>query len=96
MSTIAHAIKSLQENRALLKKRKFKDIKKLVNIVSGKTELEFKQVSPHEMKILKKEIRKNAKEALKVEIITYIICTIIVIGFFYWLIYSLAFLLFKG
>jgi len=87
MSTIAHAVKSLRENRALLKKRKFKDIKKLVHKEAGKTELEFKKVSLAEMAIIKKEIRKKAKYARKVEILTFIICTIVILGFFYWLIY---------
>ena len=90
MSVIAHAIKTQQDNRALLKKRKFKDIKKLVHKESGKTELEFKQVSPEEMAFIKKEIRKKAKHARNVEIMTYAILSIMVLGFFYWLLYSLA------
>jgi len=88
MSTIAHAVKSLQENRALLKKRKFKDIKKLVHQESGKTELEFRQVSFAKMVVIKKEIRKKAKHARNVEMITYVSCTMVVLGFFYWLIFT--------
>lgn len=86
--TIAHAISSLRQNRAMLKKRKLKDIKELVFELSGKTELEFKQVSTAEMAIIKKEIRKKAKHARYVETITYVICTIVVASFFYWLIYT--------
>jgi len=88
MSTIAHAVKSLQENRALLKKRKFKDIKKLVHQESGKTELEFRQVSSAEMVVIKKEIRKTVKHARNVEMITYVSCTMVVLGFFYCLIFT--------
>lgn len=53
----------IRNNRALLKKPKFKDIKKLVIKVSGKTELEFKQVSPIALARIKKNIRKEAKKA---------------------------------
>jgi hypothetical protein len=85
--TIAHAISSLRQNRAMLKKRKLKDIKELLYELSGKTELEFKQVSAEEMAIIKADIRKKAKKAYELEIITYFICTFIVLSFFYWLIY---------
>ncbi|TMM57494.1 hypothetical protein FEE95_13510 [Maribacter algarum] len=85
--TIAAAITSLKENRALLKKRKLKDLKTLLYETSGKTELEFKQVSAEELFRIKMEIRTKAKRAAKVEIGIYIGCTIVTLSFFYWLLY---------
>ena len=55
------AIKVIRANRSLLKRRKFKDIKNLVIDTSGKTELEFKQVSAKELFRIKMEIRRKAK-----------------------------------
>ena len=86
--TIAAAITSLRENRALLKKRKLKDLKTLLYDTSGKTELEFKQVSAREMFNIKMKIRRKAKKAAKVETAIYIGCTIVTLSFFYWLIYT--------
>lgn len=85
--TIAAAITSLRENRALLKKRKLKDLKTLLYETSGKTELEFKQVSAKELFRIKMEIRRKAKHAARVETGVYIACTIVTLSFFYWLFY---------
>ncbi len=87
MGSASQPMLVIKANRALLKKRKFKDIKDLLLENSGKTELEFKQVSAKEMAIIKADIRKKAKKAYELEIITYFICTFIVLSFFYWLIY---------
>ena len=87
MGSASQPMLVIKANRALLKKRKFKDIKDLLLENSGKTELEFKQVSAEEMAIIKADIRKKAKKAYELEIITYFICTFIVLSFFYWLIY---------
>ena len=83
--TIAAAITSLRENRALLKKRKLKDLKTLLYETSGKTEVEFKQVSDKELLRIKMEIRRKAKHAAQFEIGIYIGCTIVTIAFLYWL-----------
>lgn len=86
--TIASAIQSLKENRALLKRRKLKNIRDLVFATSGKTELEFKEISPKEMELIKSKIRKDAKRAAKVEAVIYFVSITITLSFFYWLIYS--------
>ncbi|MFS4492025.1 hypothetical protein [Maribacter sp. 2308TA10-17] len=85
--TIAAAITSLRENRALLKKRKFKDLKTLLYETSEKTELEFKEVSAQELFRIKMEIRRKAKRAARIETAIYIVCTILTLSFFYWLFY---------
>jgi hypothetical protein len=68
----------IKANRTLLKKRKFKDIKDLVIETSGKTELQFKQVSPEELALIKAKIRKEAKKAAEKEITIYGVCILIV------------------
>ena len=65
------AVNIVRNNRSLLKKRKFKDIKNLVIETSGKTELEFKQVSPEELALIKEKIRKKAKKSIQREITIY-------------------------
>ena len=55
--SMSSAITSLRNNRSLLKKRKFKDAKGLIINKSGKTELEFKSVTPEELERIKNQIR---------------------------------------
>ncbi|MEP3209818.1 MAG: hypothetical protein ABJN95_11545 [Maribacter sp.] len=86
--TIAAAITSLRENRALLKKRKLKDLKTLLYETSGKTEVQFKQVSAEELRRIKTEIRTKAKQAAKVEIAIYVGCTVFTLSFLFWLFYG--------
>ena len=71
-------VNAIRNNRLLLKKRKFKDIKDLVIETSGKTELQFKQVSPEELALIKAKIRKEAKKAAEKEITIYGVCILIV------------------
>lgn len=75
----ADAVNSMRANRLLRKKRKFRDIKGLVIKISGKTEFEFKQVSPEELELIKARIRKEAKKAAEKEIIIYGVCILIVL-----------------
>ncbi len=75
------SINVIRANRSLLKKRKFKDIKKLVINTSGKTELEFMKVSAEELAEIKTKIRKEAKKAAERDITIYGICAIILILF---------------
>ena len=62
--SMSNAIVSLKENRALLKKRKFMDIRMFIYETSGKTELEFKKISAEELNLIKVAIRKKAKNEL--------------------------------
>jgi len=75
------AINVLRSNRSLLKRRKFNDVKNLVIETSGKTELEFKQVSPAELATIKTKIRKEAKKAAEREITIYGLCAIFLLLF---------------
>ena len=51
---------SLKYNRSLTGKRKFKKAKDLIIKKSGKTKLEFKQVSALELAKIKRQIRLDA------------------------------------
>ncbi|CAM3505050.1 hypothetical protein ZORO111903_17375 [Zobellia roscoffensis] len=86
---MAHAITSLRTNRALLKKRNFKDLKDLCKEGTGKTELEFKKLSPREWDILKNQIRSQHKNNLRFETMIYILSVVIsllILYCLYWLI----------
>ena len=84
------AIKAVRNNRSLLKKRNFKDIKNLVIESSGKTELEFKQVSSKELELIKQEIRKDAKKATEIEITIFGLLIIIIAIISGWLYLNIA------
>lgn len=70
------SVNVIRNNRYLLKKPKFKDIKRLVIEFSGKTELEFKQVSAKELARIKESIRKEAKKTKQREIAIYGTCAL--------------------
>ena len=78
-----HAITSLKLNRALLKKRKLKDIKDLMLENSGKTELEFKKVSSEEMVQIKTDIREQLRKNARREILVYVLSAVCTLGIFY-------------
>lgn len=80
-----HANNVMRANRALLKKRKFKDIKKLVLEKSGKTELEFKEVSAEKLDQIKREIRSEAKKAAQIEMGVNLLCLVLILSVLYWL-----------
>jgi len=84
----AHAIAVIKSNRALLKKRKLKDIRELVRKECDKTEVEFKEVSPEKLAQIKTEIRRKAKEDRLKEIGLYILSTGIVLYGLYWLFFK--------
>lgn len=87
MGSASQPMLVVKANRALLKKRKLKDIKELLLEESGKTELEFKKVSPEKLAQIKNEIRRKAKEDAMKEVALYLFCTAIVISGLYWLFY---------
>ena len=77
---------SLKYNRSLIGKRKFKDTKALIINASGKTELEFRQVSPLELKKIKDSIRQEAKRKMRRLVIAYISIVVLFITLIaYWL-----------
>lgn len=69
----------LRGNRALVKKRKFKDIKQLLLETSGKTEVEFKEVSPSELERIKAEIRSEARRKSQWELLIYGLCALLLL-----------------
>ena len=79
----------IKANRALLKKRKFKTTKDLLLEKSGKTELEFKKVSPHELLRIKKDIREEQKKRAQIEtgilIASFAIATALIIALHNWM-----------
>lgn len=79
MGYAGQPMKVIKANRALLQKRNtFKEVKELFLNSSGKTELEFKEVSPEKLAQIKAEIRRKAKEDAWKEAGLYLLCTIIV------------------
>lgn len=86
--SMASAILSLKQNRSLLKKRSVRDLKDLLYNKAGKTELEFKKVSPHEFARIKDEIRKEAKVNARNEVIIYLV-SFVLVGAIFYLIYLL-------
>ena len=80
----------LKVNRAQLKKRKIRKFKDMLGGASYGSEAEFKKISPDELKNIKSQIRKEASEEYRNEIIRYLfalIATILII----WLIISVVF-----
>ncbi|TMM57495.1 hypothetical protein FEE95_13515 [Maribacter algarum] len=76
------AINVIKNNRSLLKRKKFKETKNLFIETSGKTELEFKEVSKEDLKTIKLKIRKQAKKRALIEIVIYGSLAIILLGLF--------------
>jgi hypothetical protein len=69
--SMLHAIKTLKQNRALLKKRRSKNANDLIG--DGQTKVEFKTVSPEEMAIIKESIRAEARKKRKKDIILAVV-----------------------
>jgi hypothetical protein len=85
--SMAGAILSLKNNRKLLKKRNVRELKDLLRSQSGKTELEFKKISPHELLQVKKAIRSQTKKDAQRLIFIYVFSLLLSIGmiyFIYW------------
>ncbi|NJB69718.1 hypothetical protein GGR42_000180 [Saonia flava] len=82
--SMSHAITSLRENRALLRKRRtFKEIREYYANLSGKTRLDFKNVSPEELLIIRNKIIEKAKKDKKKEILISIVALGLVSLFIY-------------
>ncbi|NAY93504.1 hypothetical protein GTQ34_16475 [Muricauda sp. JGD-17] len=82
------AIVSLKNNRSQLKKRKIRELKDVLYEVSGKTELEFKQLSHEEIEVIKANIREQSRKDAKWELLVYLLAlafTVVIIWFFIWL-----------
>ena len=71
------AIVSLRNNRAILKKRKIRELKDILYEVSGKTEVEFKKLSHAEFEVIKNQIREQAKKDVRWEIFSYILAIVL-------------------
>ena len=85
---IAGAMASIKNNRALLKKRKIREIKDLLYEASGRTALEFREVSPAELNRIKMEIRKQARKAILYELLAYVcafVLACLIIWFLIWI-----------
>ncbi|TJY33889.1 hypothetical protein [Pontimicrobium aquaticum] len=78
---------SLKYNRSLTGKRKFKNAKDLILKTSGKTKLEFKEVSSLELAKIKRKIRLDARKRVQRTIIAYISAVIITVLIIVYLVY---------
>ncbi|MFD2824467.1 hypothetical protein ACFS5M_12365 [Lacinutrix iliipiscaria] len=76
--SMASANVSLKNNRALKRRRKFRKAKDLMISKSGKTKLEFIEVSHIELERIKEEIRINARKKNRLNIFLLILTIIIV------------------
>lgn len=83
--SMSAANQSLKQNRALLKRRSFKDIRNLYLQSSGKTKLEFKKVSSEELTLIKDRIRKQHKKKVKQEMIILGFSIVVTFIFFYFI-----------
>ncbi|MDG1573321.1 hypothetical protein OZ410_13410 [Robiginitalea sp. M366] len=82
------AITSFKNNRALLKKRKIRELKDVLYEVSGKTAVEFREISPLELQRVKAKIRCRARRAVYYEIMAYVggvVGAALIIGFVWWI-----------
>ena len=86
--SISSVITSLRNNRSLLKKRKFKDAKGFIIKKSGKTKLEFKSVTPKELKRIKNQIRIETKKRNDRKLIVFVILFISLGLIFYYLLFQ--------
>lgn len=90
--SMAGAAASLKMNRALLRKRSFKDIRELYhNKSGGKTKIDFKEVSAEELQKIRLKIKAEAKKSAQKEIMVYAISFLVSIAIMY-----LVYLLFKS
>ena len=71
--SMSSAIITLRQNRAMLKRRNIRELKDLYLKTSGKTELEFKEISPLELFRIKKEIRRRARQDARRTILIYVL-----------------------
>lgn len=85
--SMSMASASLKYNRSLIGKRKFKNAKDLLIKKSGKTKLEFKQVSSLELSKIKRQIRQDARKKAQQTIIAYTVATIVAISIIVYLVY---------
>jgi len=80
-----HTIKTLKQNRALLKNKRAMNKKGKASNSYSETKLEFKKVSPAELAKLKEEIRARARKSRIREIVIMGISFLIVIVLLYWM-----------
>ncbi|MBU3025670.1 hypothetical protein Q4603_06005 [Zobellia galactanivorans] len=81
---MAQVISSLKQNRTLLKKRKFKGLRKLY-----KNEVDFKKLNSKERAILKQKIKEQHQNNKSIEIIIYslsIVAAFSILYYIYWFI----------
>ena len=87
--SMLHAIKSLKNNRALVKKRKSRSHNDLLLEGTSKTKIEFKKVSADELERIKAEIRLESRKAKLKELVIFLIVVALMIALVIW-IYSSA------
>ena len=70
---------SLKNNRSLVGKRKYKDLKNLIINESGKTELEFKKLNASKLSKIKDQIRLKARKKNQKNLILLAISLVLVV-----------------
>ena len=87
MGSASQPMLVVKYHKALLKKRNIGELKDLLYETSGKTELEFKKITPEEMAVVKDNIRKQHQKNIKREIRLYVVSALltIFIGYLFYL-----------
>lgn len=83
MGSASQPMLVVKYNRALLKKRNIKELKDLIRKTSGKTELEFKEITPEEMALVKLKIREQHRKNIRHEIILYLVSGLLTLAIIY-------------
>ncbi|WP_411029630.1 hypothetical protein [Spongiimicrobium sp. 3-5] len=83
--SMASAILSLKQNRALLRKRSFKEVRDLYLQGSEKTKIDFKKVSPEELALIKQRIRRQHRKSVKQDIIITLVSIALSLGLIYFI-----------
>lgn len=83
--SMSHANQSLKQNRALLRKSNYRNLKELYLQHSEKSSLEFKEVSPKELADIKSKIRLQHKKNTRKDLVVTLVVVILTALFFLYL-----------
>lgn len=87
--SMASAAASLKMNRAMLKKRSFRDLRESYIDASGKkTGIAFKEISAKELILIRRKIKNDARKDAIRQIGIYVLCTLlagVILFLAYWL-----------
>ncbi|APU69515.1 MAG: hypothetical protein ABGW91_10755 [Christiangramia sp.] len=83
--SMSQANQSLKLNRSMLRRKSFRDRKDLMRSFAGTTVVDFEELSPEEMLMIKEEIRAKARKERKKLIIVYLFSVVLTIIIIAWI-----------